>query len=249
VTRGLAAVATVLALAVASLTGCGGPPLGGDPDDFAEVPGIGATRIDVPRPTGVASAPCDDDPLPPAADETTVERVAALRDIGFFADRTGVSDAELAAEVDERITAGWGTDLPVDDPFRDLAVAEQDPARVLWIDLEADVSEENQIYVATVDQLETISAGAFAPVGVAESWASETGPVTVSFDLDGGRHELTPAYLEDWIDPGILVGINERIADRGRRFELYRAFDQTALIVALTDAERTALEARGWCFE
>ena len=120
-----------------------------------------------------------------------------------------MSDAELAAEVDERIEALWGPELPVDDPFRDLAVAEQDPARVLWIDLEADVSEDNQIYVATLDQLEAISAGAFAPVGVAESWASETGPVTVSFDLDGARHELTPAYLEDWIDPGILVGINE----------------------------------------
>jgi hypothetical protein len=243
-----AAVATVLALVVGGLTGCAGP-VGGDPDGFAEVPDVGSTRIDVPRPTGLASAPCDDDPLPPATDETTVERVAALRDIGLFADRAGVSDAELAVEVDERITALWGPDLPVDDPFRDLAVAEQDAARVLWIDLEADVTEDNQIYVATLDQLEAISAGAFAPVGATESWDSGTGPVTVSFDLDGARHQLQPAYLEDWIDPGILVGVNALIGDGGRRFELYRAFDQTAMVLALTDAERTALEDRGWCFD
>ena len=85
--------------------------------------------------------------------------------------------------------------------------------------------------------------------GRARRWAAEDGPVTVAFDLAGAHHELQPAYLEDWIDPGILVGINALIADSGRRFELYRAFDQTAVVLALTDAEREALEARGWCFE
>ena len=68
--------------------------------------------------------------------------------------------------------------------------------------------------------------------------------------VDGGTtRTLTPAYLEDWIDPGILVPINESIADSGRRFELYKAFDQTAFVITLTDAERLALEGRGWCFE
>lgn len=73
--------------------------------------------------------------------------------------------------------------------------------------------------------------------------------MTVTFMLDGTPHAVTATYLEDWIDPGILAGINEAIADSGRRFELYRAFDQTAYVMALTDAERRSLEARGWCFE
>jgi hypothetical protein len=30
---------------------------------------------------------------------------------------------------------------------------------------------------------------------------------------------------------------------------MYKAFDQTAVVMALTDAERGALEGRGWCFE
>jgi hypothetical protein len=240
----------VVAFALA-VVGCGGSvtSASGEPDDFAEVPGIGLTRVDVPRPDGAASAPCADDPLPPATDETTAERIAGLRAAGLFADRGGVTDEELAAEVDQKLAALWDEDLPVDDPLRDLAVAEQDASRVLWIDLEADVFGGNEVYITTLEQLEAIAVEAFEPAGVTETWAAEEGPITVAFDLDGAHHELHPAYLEDWIDPGILIGINALIGDSGRRFELYRAFDQTALVLALTDAEREALEARGWCFE
>jgi hypothetical protein len=251
-TRRSAASGLLVGVAIlVAVVGCGGTatPSPGDPDDFAEVPGMGLTRVDVPRPAGAASAPCDDDPLPPSTDETTAERIAGLRAAGLFADRTGVTDDALAAEVDQKLAALWGDDLAVDDPLRDVAVAEQDASRVLWIDLEADVVGGNEVYVAILEQLEAIALGAFEPTGVTETWAAEEGPITVAFDLGGSHHELRPAYLEDWIDPGILVGINARIEGSGRRFELYRAFDQTALMLALTDPERQALEARGWCFE
>ena len=123
--------------------------------------------------------------------------MAGLRAAGLFADREGVSDADLAAEIDQRIATLWGEDLPLDDPIRDLAVAEQDAARVLWIDLEADVAAGSEVYVATLEQLEGIGAGAFEPAGVSETWAAEDGPITLAFDLGGAHHELQPAYLED----------------------------------------------------
>lgn len=233
--------------AAAMVLGCtsGGP----DSDDLVEIPGIGATRIDVPRPTGLASAECDEDPLPTVTDETLVDRVAALRRIGLFADRAGVSDAEVAAEVEASVLETWGEPIANDDPFVDLLVAEQDAARVWWRDLEADVSEANNVYVDALRGWADISVGAFSPEGVVETWAGEEGPIEVTFEVDGATHTLTPAYIEDWIDPGILVPINELIAESGRRFELYKAFDQTALVLALTDEERSAFEARGWCFE
>jgi hypothetical protein len=53
---------------------------------------------------------------------------------------------------------------------------------------------------------------------------------------------------QDWIDPEILVDLNVAMGE-GRRFESYKAFDQTAFVMALTDSERVSLEARGWCFE
>jgi hypothetical protein len=233
--------------AAAVVLGCASG--GSDTDDFAEIPGLGATRIDVPRPTGVASAECDEDPLPTVTDETPVERVAALRGIGLFADRAGVTDADLTAEIEAALLETWGEPVANDDPFLDLLAAEQDAARVWWRDLEADVSKENEVYVGTLMGWADISVGAFSPGAVVETWAGEEGPVEVTFESDGETRTLTPAYIEDWIDPGILVPINELITESGRRFELYKAFDQTALVMALTDGERRALEARGWCFE
>lgn len=223
---------------------------GGEAGDgeFAEIPGIGATRVDVPRPTGPASAPCDDDPMPPSSDDSIVDRVRELRAIGLFADRSAMSDVELAADVEAAIIEVWGT-IDVADASTDLAVAEQDRTRVWWRDLEADVVDGNDVYVHIIAEWGEISVGIFQPTNIAESWDGAEGPVTLQFDHEGSRHTITPAYLEDWIDPGILVGINELIADSSRRFELYKAFDQTAFVMALTDDERRTLETRGWCFE
>lgn len=60
---------------------------------------------------------------------------------------------------------------------------------------------------------------------------------------------LAPEYLEDWIDPRILTPINEHIADSGRQFTAFQAFDQSLFLMAPTAALRRGLEARGWCFE
>ena len=237
-----------LALVVVGAWGCTGGP-NQESDDFAEIPGIGATRIDVPRPTGGASAPCDADPFPPASDETIEDRVAALRAIGLFADRAGADDATLASEVEAGITEFWGDALEPDDPQMDLIVAEQDDQRVWWRDLEADVIDGNDVYVTTLEEIGAVSVGAFEPEDISETWTSDEGPVTITFATDGQPHEISAAYFDDFIDPGILAPINALIASAGRRFEIYKAFDQSALVMALTDAERTGLEARGWCFE
>jgi hypothetical protein len=239
--------APVLAMIVAiaaALTGCGGGS-----DDFIEVPGIGSTRIDVARPTGPASAPCDADPLPAASSETIAERVAGLQAIGLFADRSAESIDEIAADIEAMIDETWGE--MGDDllPLMDLIVAEQDQSRVWWRDLEADVADGNDVYESTVRELAAISVGELSAIDVVETWDSEAGPVSVAVALDGGAElELRPAMFEDWIDPEILVDLNVAMGE-GRRFESYKAFDQTAFVMALTDSERVSLEARGWCFE
>jgi hypothetical protein len=47
-----------VALGLVALSGCAGA-VGDTPSDFIEIPGIGETRIDVPRPAGAASAACE----------------------------------------------------------------------------------------------------------------------------------------------------------------------------------------------
>lgn len=254
--------AAVLLLGLALVAvGCGGNGSGDDPGDFADVPGIGRTRIDVPRPTSPASVggptkACAADGLPTAASDSVKARVAALRALGFFADRKGDTDAAIAKDVQADIDSAFGADsgsgggsAPTGGML-DLMVAAADPDRVWWNDLEADVAPDNRVYEDTLDEWAAISKGAFAPTDIAETWASDTGPVTVTYQLDGSKQTLKPADLEDWIDPGILTAIDDQIADSGRRFELYRGFDQTAFVVALTADERATLEHdRGWCFE
>jgi hypothetical protein len=243
--------ALLVALLVTA-AGCAAPSSSRAPasDDFAEVPGLGSTRVDVPRPSGSVAATCE--PLlarGPADGETTIERVADLRQIGFFAGRTE-TDEQLAATIDEQSMAEFGAPPDPDNPISELVVAGVDDERVWWGDLEADVDPTNKVYETTLEDWAAISAGAFAPTGIEETWASPTGPVTVSFLLGGKRETLNPAYLEDWIDPTILTRINVLIASSGRQFELYRAFDQTLFLTALTATEKRALERdRGWCFE
>ena len=210
-----------------------------------EIPGLGATRIDVPRPSS-ESVPCTVALRP---GESIADRVAALRGIGLFADRAALSDEALGAEIEAAIEKAWGDQIAADDPLLELFVADQDATRVWWRDLEADVAMENDVYPSTLEEWAAISAGAFTPTDIDEAWESEAGPVKVRFEMGGATHELTPEHLEDWIDPRIATPINELIANSGRQFAFFKAFDQTAFVMALTETERAALKGRGWCFD
>jgi hypothetical protein len=225
------------------LGACGGS--GAGQDDFVEIPGLGATRVDVPRPTTEEGKSCTVALRP---DESVGQRVAALRRIGLFAEQAALSDAALGAEIEAAITAHWGVQIS-DEPLLELFVAEQDTTRVWWRDLEADVGGGNRVYTSTLEEWAAISVGAFAPSAIAETWQSDAGPVEVTFETGGAGHVLEPEYLEDWIDPRIATPINDLIAPSGRQFAFFKAFDQTAFVMALTEDERDALEDRGWCFE
>jgi hypothetical protein len=232
-------IASVLALAIA---GCAGGSTGNG--DYVDLPGLGPTRVDVPRPTTVEGQGCTVE-IP--SGESVAERALALRAIGLFGDRAALSDADLGAEIEAQVAQQWGG-VPPDDFIMELLVAEHDVERVWWRDLEADVVEENQVYAATLAEWADISVGAFTPSSIVEDWQSETDP-SVTFALGGSDRVLEPEYLEDWIDPRIATPINEMIAPSGRQFAFFKAFDQTAFLMAVTAEERDAFESRGWCFE
>ena len=118
------------------------------------VPGLGSTRIDVPRPDGSQEA-CD---LAFPDDESIVERASALRDIGFFVDMKGLSDEELAEELETSLTEEWGEQIPEDDPLFELFFAAQDRTRAWWGDLEADVGEGNDVYAAVLEDWAAVSS-------------------------------------------------------------------------------------------
>ena len=232
-----------MASALAVLGACAAPQP--SPGDFADVPGIGSTRVNVPRPTTLEGVGCT---VAVPAGQSLAERAIALRGIGLFSTEASKSDAEFGAEIESQVGGQWGG-VPPDDFIFELLVAEHDVARAWWRDLEADVHPESSIYELTLEEWADISVGAFAPTSIDESWQSETGPIDVSFDMNGSRHVIHPEYLDDWIDPRISVPVNALIESSGRRFEFFKAFDQSAFVMAVTPAERDGLKARGWCFE
>jgi hypothetical protein len=242
-TRRLTAPLPLIVIALIG-AGCSAAPATPAPSgQFVDIPGIGSTRVDVPRPT-TGGAECAV-ALPEG--ETIGQRVEALREIGLFAGRPDQSNEDVIHSVEAQLDETYGGGLTADDPLIDLVVAAMDDSRVWWGDLEADVDAENQVYETSLEEWAAISKGAFEPQAIEERWDSGSGPVTISYTVNGQTVQLTPEYLEDWIDPRILTPINEQIA--GRRFALFQAFDQSAFLMALTESERAALEARGWCFE
>ena len=225
------------------LLGCGATSP--NDDDFVDVPGLGSTRIDVPRPTDRAPDACD---VALRSGESVLERGVALREVGLFSGQAAMSDAELGEYLESELSEEWG-EIADDDPLIELFIAALDRDRAWWRDLEADVVDGNDVYVAVLQEWAAISRGSFTPESIEETWESEEGPVSVRFVLEGETVELNPAYLEDWIDPTVIVPINGLIAESGRQFELFQAFDQTAFVMALEDGERQALLGRGWCFD
>jgi hypothetical protein len=236
-------LAAFLALAafVAACAGQTAQPSG----DFIEIPGLGVTRIDVPRPSTHPESPCSFEIQP---GQSAQDRVRALRTLGLFADRHE-SDEAIAAEVTSDIAPTFGAEALDDGLLGELVVAAHDRTRVWWNDLEADAVDGNHVYEWAIAGWAAISVGAFEPGPITEAWQAGAGPVTVSFELAGEPQTLNPAFLDDWIDPMILTDINALIAGSGRQFRLFKAFGQDAYVLALTAEEQTALEARGWCFE
>jgi hypothetical protein len=105
-----------------------------------------------------------------------------------------------------------------------------DAAHVWMDDTEADVCADNQVYSRFLRALAAISAGSFDPQGIAEVWDSDEGPIAVSFTLAGTRHELHPAYKDDWMDLTILETINTQLSTH--QFACW-GIDQLALVVCL----------------
>jgi hypothetical protein len=176
--------------------------------------------------------------------------VAALRTYraaGFFADRSDLPDAALAELLQEEHEDEWAERLGPDPDMPALAevrLLAYDRARTWWRDLEADVAPGNDVYVRVLNEWAAISGGAFHLDRVTERWAAPAGPIAVDVETGGRRWELRPAMRDDWLDLDVVNGLNGLLAELGspRRFVTLSPGDQTALVTALTPAERERIE-------
>lgn len=178
-----------------------------------------------------------------------LQTIKYFRAFGFFRKQSDKSDEELATAIISWRAEVSGEDLNPSSIFSDLIVLSFDEERIWWKDTEADVCSGTTVYVQTIKEWSAISRGTFLPENVREDWTTEEGPIELTFFHNSQAIKLTPQYLDDYIDLGLLMLINSLIRSSGIQFELYKPFDQTGFIVALTASEKRRLETeRGWQF-
>jgi hypothetical protein len=150
-------------------------------------------------------------PKAPAPSETPQEIIEYYRKLGYFAGQT--TESVLSTFREE-----WGKEPTTGQPFDDVWLLRYD-ARKIWADdPEADVCEANQVYMDVLAKWGKITDGVFSPTEIEEKWESETGPIEVSFILDGKRRAIHPKYQDDWIDLEVLTELNRILEPTGRRY-------------------------------
>lgn len=162
--------------------------------------------------------------------------VRFYQQLGFF---VGQDPASVLQRYSEEYGSSPDPSKPWDDAFL-LALSDDD----VWAsDPEADVCAENQVYSEVLPAWARISAGAFEPAEISESWEDREGPITLKFLLGDRPSTVSPDYQDDWIDLAVLQQINALIAPSGRRFECF-VDGNFALVLCLTSAQKEAMRTQ-----
>ncbi len=178
--------------------------------------------------------------------------LSILRRAGFFTQFGNLKDDELLEALyqirKKEYTEIFGLDYEPGKTYDDLGLASQDKTKMLDIDLEADVCEENEVYSNLLDAFTEISNGQFVATDIVETWRSSEGPISVSFKCNGQKINYDPAYNEDWIDGTFFNVICKEMA-RGGSEQFYLCFGpdeewagQNVIYIRLTPEEKALLE-------
>ncbi len=177
--------------------------------------------------------------------ESFDERVQYFLDLGLLEDQ---NFEVVKAKILRKYIEEWGADFEKEVGIDDLYILYYGSEKVWWEDTEADVLNGNNIYVSTLKEWGFISKYFFLPTEITEKWKSEEGPITIEFRLNDKIQNIYPKYLNDYIDIDLLKSINKLIPATESKFELLKAFDQTAYVIWLNKTEKKALIRRGWKF-
>jgi N-acetylneuraminic acid mutarotase len=172
-----------------------------------------------------------------------LDLVRLYRELGFFADKSGLSDDELTDHLNAQYRSVFHKDFEPAESLADLALLSLDKERLWWADLEDDVFPGRNAYVEILQEWAAISRGALQPADIVERWGRDNEPpVTISFRLGDRRHQLR-TDIDEWIDLGLLEKINGFIRGSGLGFYTLATGDQSGAVIALTATEKARLQA------
>lgn len=209
--------------------------------------------------------------MDPILIQLLIAALGTLRKCGFFEQYSSMTDAQAATALLEclhqrtpqdafhqthpqysfdkvllrRIAEGTG-------PGTFKEIASYDFTRVWSGDTEADVCEGNEIYVGLVEEYARLSMGCLRPTNIVETWASETGPVTLSFEQDGHQFTTQLDYYDDWLDGEVFSFLDSAMASQGFTSGIHTEVNtgQDVFFVRANEAEKACMERElGWSFD
>jgi hypothetical protein len=185
--------------------------------------------------------------------EQVLENIKILRTAGFFENYENLTDLEVydkiyavrKKEYSEIFERPYDPGMELDA----ISLAETDNKKLLFLDLEADVGKDNEVYIAVIKAFSQLSNNKFQPTEIKEEWESETGPIIVSFYSNGMQIVFEPNYENDWLHESVF-----KICEKELRKENIRISDclsddgygygQAIAIMRLTKEEQKILENR-----
>jgi hypothetical protein len=182
-----------------------------------------------------------------------LEAVKKLRNTGLFEGCKNLDDEQLANSLiviaKKRHQSGFFNDFdevydPEDEVMFTLHVAELDPKRVWWHDLEREICKENLIYRKTIEEFSKLSGGFLKADDIQEKWESDTGVIEVSFMDSDTQRVFNPEYHDDWYDPKFFSFLEKTMASNGSPYILYMHEEtgQDVFLIRATAEEKRKIE-------
>ena len=141
----------------------------------------------------------------------------ALRQAGFFKDHSHLSNDELLEMIHQQrrqfYSQMFGYEYEPERLKDDHSLAVRDTTKMLCLDTEADVGIENNKYVELLLLCNTVSGSDTNIItDIEEHWESPTGPIHVTYKINGETRSYEPEYADDWIDQKFLEHVLDEIS-------------------------------------
>lgn len=138
------------------------------------------------------------------------------------------------------------------DPGMELGVielAEYDNTKLLFLDLEADVAKDNNVYINVINAFSKLSNNQFQPKEIKEKWESETGPIKVSFISNDSLVLFEPEYNSDWLHESVFTICQKELEKKNTRIvdclsDDGMGYGQAIAIMRLSKDEQKILESK-----
>ena len=185
--------------------------------------------------------------------EKVVENINVLRSVGFFEKYEELTNLQVYDSLysirKEKYSEIFKKTY---DPGMELGVmelAEYDNTKLLFLDLEADVAKDNNVYINVINAFSKLSNNKFQPKEIKEKWESETGPIKVSFISNDSLVLFEPEYNNDWLNESVFSTCLKELTNKDVRIVECLSDDgfgygQAIALMRLTKEEQKILETK-----